>query len=78
MHIGKNKNTKDLNLHSHMSTIFYETLSVILKVLPINEIFDLTHCGRVTQYGDGSMLCKNPIFSLWKNYLKFKILWFLK
>ena len=21
-----------------------------------------THCGRVTQYGNGSMLCKNPIF----------------
>ena len=22
----------------------------------------LTHCGRVTHYGDGSMLCKSPIF----------------
>ena len=34
----------------------------------------LTHCGRVTQYGDGSMLCKNPIFFTMKNSIKFKIL----
>ena len=26
----------------------------------------LTHCGRVTHYGDGSMLCKNPIFFIMK------------
>ena len=41
MYIWYNKNTKDINLHSHMSKIFYETLSVILKMLPINEIFGL-------------------------------------
>ena len=37
----------------------------------------LIHCDRVTHYGDGSMLCKNPIFFTMKNSLKFKILWFL-
>ena len=26
----------------------------------------LTHCGRVTHYGDGSMLCKSPIFFIMK------------
>ena len=36
-----NKNTKDVNLHSHMSKIFYETLSVFLRMLPIKEIFGL-------------------------------------
>ena len=41
IYIWKNKNTKDINLHSHMSKICQETLSVILKMLPINEIFDL-------------------------------------
>ena len=28
----------------------------------------LTHCGRVTQYDDGSMLCKNPIFFTMKEF----------
>ena len=28
----------------------------------------LTHCGRVTHYGDGSMLCKNPIFFIMKEF----------
>ena len=28
----------------------------------------LTHCGRVTQYGDCSMLCKNPIFFTMKEF----------
>ena len=28
----------------------------------------LTHCGRVTPYGDGSMLCKNPIFFTTKEF----------
>ena len=41
MHIWNNKNTKDINLHSHMSKIFYKNLSVILKMVPINEIFGL-------------------------------------
>ena len=41
MYIWNNKNTKDINLHSHMSKIFYETLLVIFKMLPINEIFGL-------------------------------------
>ena len=27
-----------------------------------NYRFHLTHCGRVTHYGDGCMLCKIPIF----------------
>ena len=26
----------------------------------------LTHCGRVTHYGDGNMLYKNPIFFIMK------------
>ena len=39
MYIWNNKNTKDINLHSHMSKIFY--LSFILKMLPIKEIFGL-------------------------------------
>ena len=43
----------------------------------INGVFDdfwkitnlsLTHCGRVMQYGDGSMLCKNPIFFTVKEF----------
>ena len=46
----------------------------------INGVFDdflkithltmdpLTHCGRVLQYGDGSMLCKNPIFFTMKEF----------
>ena len=41
MYIWYNKNTKDINLHLHMSKMFYETLSVILKMLPISEIFGL-------------------------------------
>ena len=41
MYIWNNKNTLDIILHSHMSKIFYETLSVVLKMLPINEIFGL-------------------------------------
>ena len=53
----------------------------------INGVFDdfwkfahlsLTHWGRVTHYGDGSMLCKTQNFSLWKNSLKFKMLWFFE
>ena len=36
----------------------------------------LTHRGPVTQYCGGSMLCKNPIFSLLKNSPKFEMLWF--
>ena len=28
----------------------------------------LTHCGRVTQYGNGSMLCKNFIFFTMKEF----------
>ena len=36
----------------------------------------LAHCGPVTQHCGGSMLCKIPIFSLWKNSPKFKMLWF--
>ena len=43
MYISNNNNTKDINLHSHMSKIFYETLSVIKKMLPINEIFGLNN-----------------------------------
>ena len=43
----------------------------------INGVFDdfwkithlsLTHCGRVTHYGDSSMLCKNPIFFIMKEF----------
>ena len=41
MYIWNNKNTKDINWHLHIGKIFYEILSVILKVLPINEIFGL-------------------------------------
>ena len=53
----------------------------------INGIFDdfwkfthlsLTHWGRVTHYGDGSMLCKNPIFFTMKEFHKFKMLWFFE
>ena len=28
----------------------------------------LTHCGPVTQYGGGSMLCKNPVFFAMKKF----------
>ena len=41
-------------------------------------MMSLTHCGRVTQYGDGSMLCKNLIIFTMKNSLKFKMLWFFE
>ena len=43
----------------------------------INGVFDdfwkithlsLTHWGRVTYYGGGSMLCKNPIFFIMKEF----------
>ena len=33
--------------------------AILLKRQCLNV---LTHCGRVTQYDDGSMLCKNPTF----------------
>ena len=37
-------------------------------------MWPLTHCGRVTPYGDGNAL----YFSLRKNSLKFKMLWFFE
>ena len=55
--------------------IILENICFIKQITPS---WTLTHCGRVMQYGDGSMLCKNPIFSLWKNSLKFKMLWFFE
>ena len=54
-------------------------LTRMTKQLFLSHTVDLlTHCGRVTQYGDGSMLCKTLYFSLWMNSLKFKILWFFE
>ena len=38
-----------------------------LPCLKITHL-SLTHCGRVTHYGDGSMLCKNPIFFIMKEF----------
>ena len=35
-------------------------------------IFCLTHCGQVTQYGDGSMLYKKPIFFTMKEFPQIK------
>ena len=34
--------------------------------IPIDVKSPLTHCGRVTHNGDGSMLCKSPIFFIMK------------
>ena len=44
-----------------------------LKIKPpilfkIKSSILLTHCGRETQYGDGSMLCKNRIFFIMKEF----------
>ena len=37
-------------------------------IITIQSVFYLTHWGRVTHYGDGSMLCKNPIFFTMKEF----------
>ena len=50
---------------------FYESAftAVMLKKKNKNPVSKgLTHCGRVTQYGDGSMLCKTPIFFTMKEF----------
>ena len=44
----------------------------------LNDIGEIYDCGRVTQYGDGSMLWKTLYFSLWNNSFKFKMLWFFE
>ena len=43
----------------HVFISIYQLLSPLLA---------LTHWGRVTHYGDGSMLCKNPIFFTMKEF----------
>ena len=38
------------------------------SLLSDSNTHTLTHCGRVTHYGDGSMLCKNPMFFIMKEF----------
>ena len=58
---------------SHLILIFGKMGFTIL-ILSISNTkwlhsnWPLTHCGRVTQYGDGSMLCKSPILFTMKEF----------
>ena len=40
----------------------------VISVSRLSLVAWLTHWGRVTHYGDGSMMCKNPIFSTMKEF----------
>ena len=42
--------------------LFYIALQIVSKHTCKNVSHTLTHRGPVTQYGDGSTLCKNPLF----------------
>ena len=56
--------TKVWDIFTDPRTIFNEGLVEIC----IKSMYALIHCGRVTQYGDGSMLCKTPIFFTMKEF----------
>ena len=56
---------------------FFNETCIISQIMMINGVFydfwkithlSLTHCGRVTPYGDGSMLFNNPIFFTTKTF----------
>ena len=51
---------------SHIISMVAEQVDSIFDVFQATPL--LTHCGRVTQYGDGSMLCENPIFFIMKEF----------
>ena len=48
--------------HTRGRTSHAEPIRIARGRLGARLFLLLTHCGRVTHYGDGCMLCKSPIF----------------